>query len=92
MEHYQLVQLHEDGKVQTNYSFIGLFIGPTSHPIYDGDTPQKNKQVEVNLIYSNVCNPNIYISCNVYLENDSSNQVTTENALYSTILHHISTR
>ena len=77
----------EDGKVQTNYSFIGLFIGPTSHPMYDGDTPQKNKQVEVNLIYSNVCNPNIYISCNVYLENDSSNQVTTENALYSTILH-----
>ena len=76
----------EDGKVQTNYSFIGLFIGPTSHPMYDGDTPQKNKQVEVNLIYSNVCNPNIYISCNVYLENDSSNQVTTENALYSTIL------
>ena len=77
----------EDGKVQTNYSFIGLFIGPTSHPMYDGEIPQKNKKVEVNLIYSNVCNPNIYISCNVYLESHSSDKVTMENSLYTSILN-----
>ena len=40
MEHYQLVQLREDES--SNKLFIYCFrIGPTSHPMYDGDTPQK---------------------------------------------------
>ena len=77
----------DNGKISTNYSLLGLFIGPTSHAKYDGDNPSTDHKVEVNLVYQNVCNPNIYICMIVHLVSSSNAKITTENSLYSSLLN-----
>ena len=77
----------DNGKISTNYSLLGLFIGPTSHAKYDGDNPSSDHKVEVNLVYQNVCNPNIYICMIVHLVSSSNAKITTENSLYSSLLN-----
>lgn len=77
----------DNGKISTNYSLLGLFIGPTSHAKYDGDNPSSDHKVEVNMVYQNVCNPNIYICMIVHLVSSSNAKITTENSLYSSLLN-----